>query len=77
MSATLEADKFSNYFNFCPVLNIPGRMFPVEVKFLADIVQDTGYVIEEWSEFARRRLGVASMLLLALYYIPWLRPLTC
>ncbi|KAL7752226.1 hypothetical protein RI367_002271 [Sorochytrium milnesiophthora] len=60
MSATLEAERFSQYFNRCPVLNIPGRMFPVQVSFLADIVQQTGYVIEESSEFARRRLGPSN-----------------
>ncbi|KAI0233182.1 ATP-dependent RNA helicase DHX29 [Lamellibrachia satsuma] len=32
MSATLDADKFSSYFHHCPVVNIPGRTFPVEVQ---------------------------------------------
>lgn len=31
MSATLDSDKFSAYFNHCPVVNIPGRTFPVKV----------------------------------------------
>lgn len=31
MSATVDCDKFSNYFNRCPVITIPGRTFPVEV----------------------------------------------
>ena len=30
-SATLDANKFSTYFNQCPVFNIPGRTFPVEI----------------------------------------------
>ena len=30
-SATLEAEKFSRYFNDCPVFRIPGRSFPVEI----------------------------------------------
>lgn len=34
MSATADCHKFSNYFNRCPVLNIPGRTFPVEVSRL-------------------------------------------
>lgn len=34
MSATLDSDKFSAYFNHCPVLSIPGRTFPVEVKLI-------------------------------------------
>lgn len=32
MSATVDCCKFSNYFNRCPVINIPGRTFPVEVR---------------------------------------------
>lgn len=32
-SATLDADKFSSYFNECPILTIPGRAFPVEVMY--------------------------------------------
>lgn len=32
-SATLDADKFSSYFNECPILSIPGRTFPVEVMY--------------------------------------------
>jgi ATP-dependent RNA helicase DHX29 len=34
MSATLDSEKFSKYFSHCPVLNIPGRTFPVEVGTL-------------------------------------------
>jgi len=30
-SATLEADKFSSYFNDCKIFSIPGRNFPVEI----------------------------------------------
>jgi ATP-dependent RNA helicase DHX8/PRP22 len=32
-SATLDADKFSEYFNKCPILTIPGRTFPVEIMY--------------------------------------------
>uniref|UniRef100_A0A3B3X0Y7 RNA helicase n=1 Tax=Poecilia mexicana TaxID=48701 RepID=A0A3B3X0Y7_9TELE len=32
MSATVDCDKFSSYFNRCPVVSIPGRTFPVEVS---------------------------------------------
>lgn len=32
MSATVDCHKFSNYFNRCPVVTIPGRTFPVEVR---------------------------------------------
>lgn len=32
-SATLDADKFSEYFNQCPIFHIPGRTFPVEIMY--------------------------------------------
>lgn len=32
-SATLDADKFSEYFNSCPIFSIPGRTFPVEIMY--------------------------------------------
>ncbi|KUI63672.1 Pre-mRNA-splicing factor ATP-dependent RNA helicase prp22 [Cytospora mali] len=32
-SATLDADKFSSYFNEAPIFTIPGRTFPVEVLY--------------------------------------------
>lgn len=32
-SATLDADKFSTYFNECPIFTIPGRTFPVEILY--------------------------------------------
>lgn len=32
-SATLDAEKFSEYFNGCPIFSIPGRTFPVEVMY--------------------------------------------
>lgn len=32
-SATLDSEKFSKYFNDCPVINIPGKTFPVEVMY--------------------------------------------
>ncbi|KAI5429503.1 hypothetical protein KIW84_034186 [Lathyrus oleraceus] len=32
-SATLDGDKVSKFFRDCPVLNIPGKLFPVEVLY--------------------------------------------
>ena len=32
-SATLNSSKFSNYFNNCPIIKIPGKTFPVEVLY--------------------------------------------
>eukprot|EP00382_Lankesteria_abbotti_P011065 CAMPEP_0113856102 /NCGR_PEP_ID=MMETSP0372-20130328/8892_1 /TAXON_ID=340204 /ORGANISM="Lankesteria abbotti" /LENGTH=92 /DNA_ID=CAMNT_0000830751 /DNA_START=336 /DNA_END=610 /DNA_ORIENTATION=+ /assembly_acc=CAM_ASM_000359 len=32
-SATLEAKKFSTYFDNAPIFKIPGRKFPVEIYY--------------------------------------------
>ncbi|KAK1141455.1 hypothetical protein N8T08_008995 [Aspergillus melleus] len=47
MSATLEAQRFSTYLGGVPVMNIPGRTFPVEMKFLEDAVEMTNYRLAE------------------------------
>ncbi|KAI0824200.1 P-loop containing nucleoside triphosphate hydrolase protein [Trametes gibbosa] len=54
MSATLEAEKISNYFGGCPVLSVPGRTFPVDVRFLEDAVELTKWKVAEGSPYARR-----------------------
>lgn len=43
MSATLNSDVFSKYFNNCPHINIPGFTFPVKEYFLEDILQITNF----------------------------------
>ncbi len=37
MSATLDESLFSSYFNNCPVINISGRTFPVEIHYQEDV----------------------------------------
>ncbi|XP_058021031.1 putative ATP-dependent RNA helicase DHX57 [Ahaetulla prasina] len=54
MSATLNTDIFSQYFNSCPIVNIPGSTFPVEQFFLEDAIAMTGYVLEHGSPYMRR-----------------------
>jgi ATP-dependent RNA helicase A len=39
MSATIDTNLFTQYFNSCPVIEIEGRAFPVETYFLEDIVE--------------------------------------
>uniref|UniRef100_A0A672YPW1 ATP-dependent DNA/RNA helicase DHX36 n=1 Tax=Sphaeramia orbicularis TaxID=375764 RepID=A0A672YPW1_9TELE len=43
MSATLNAEKFSQYFDNCPMIHIPGLTFPVKEFFLEDVVEMTRY----------------------------------
>ena len=38
MSATLNSDRFSQYFNNCPTIDIPGRTYPVEKYGLETIL---------------------------------------
>ncbi|CAM9579809.1 unnamed protein product [Ectocarpus fasciculatus] len=39
-SATLDAEKFSRYFNDCPIFTIPGRTFPVEILYCKEPESD-------------------------------------
>ncbi|XP_029423024.1 ATP-dependent DNA/RNA helicase DHX36 isoform X5 [Nannospalax galili] len=47
MSATLNAEKFSEYFGNCPMIHIPGFTFPVEEYLLEDIIEKIRYVPEQ------------------------------
>lgn len=47
MSATVDADRFSKYLGGAPVLNVPGRTFPVTVKYLEDAIELTGYTLDK------------------------------
>ena len=38
MSATVNAEKFSTYFGSCPIIEIPGTLYPVKRYYLEDIV---------------------------------------
>ncbi|XP_045540093.1 DExH-box ATP-dependent RNA helicase DExH6-like [Papilio machaon] len=37
MSATLDTEVFTKYFDPCPIVEVPGRTFPVQVTYLNDI----------------------------------------
>ncbi|XP_050521951.1 ATP-dependent RNA helicase A-like [Daktulosphaira vitifoliae] len=43
MSATIDTELFSKYFNNCPVIEVIGTCYPVKELFLEDIIQQTGY----------------------------------
>uniref|UniRef100_A0ACD5W477 Uncharacterized protein n=1 Tax=Avena sativa TaxID=4498 RepID=A0ACD5W477_AVESA len=38
MSATIDADRFSQYFNGCPVIEVPGHTYPVKTFYLEDVL---------------------------------------
>ncbi|KAI9805235.1 MAG: hypothetical protein M1833_005688 [Piccolia ochrophora] len=45
MSATVDAQRFSVYFDGAPSFTIPGRTFPVETKYLEDALELTNYKV--------------------------------
>lgn len=47
MSATVDAEKFSKYLNNAPVINIPGRHFPVISQYLEDAIELTNFSIDD------------------------------
>ena len=54
MSATVNSKLFSEYFDGAPVLNIPGRTFPVQQIFLEEILERSGFVLEPDSNFCKK-----------------------
>ncbi|CAD5225787.1 unnamed protein product [Bursaphelenchus okinawaensis] len=40
MSATLDAGKFQNYFDDCPLMSVPGRTHPVEIFYTPEAERD-------------------------------------
>ncbi|KAL8930444.1 MAG: hypothetical protein Q9208_000628 [Pyrenodesmia sp. 3 TL-2023] len=43
MSATVDAAKFSAYFDGAPIMIVPGRTFPVQVRYLEDAIEETRF----------------------------------
>jgi len=54
MSATIKSSTFSSYFGNAPVINIPGRTFPVEEIFLEDLLEKTEFTITEEMRFVNK-----------------------
>ncbi|KPJ19631.1 Dosage compensation regulator [Papilio machaon] len=44
MSATVDVTLFTNYFGNCPVIEIPGRTYPVQQYFLEDCIELTQFI---------------------------------
>lgn len=43
MSATLDAEQFSAFFYGCNIINVPGRLFHVQLYHLDEVLAITGY----------------------------------
>ncbi|KAH8394703.1 hypothetical protein KR222_002076, partial [Zaprionus bogoriensis] len=65
MSATIDTTLFSKYFGDCPVLEVPGRAFPVQQFFLEDIIQMTGFVPSAESRRKRKETDDEERMLLS------------
>ena len=44
MSATIDTTLFSQYFNNCPIVEVPGRAHPVTEYYLEDCIQLTNFM---------------------------------
>lgn len=53
MSATLDANKFSEYFSNCQCIDVPGRSFNVDISYLEDFLLDSKYQTEEMSKYTK------------------------
>jgi ATP-dependent helicase HrpA len=49
-SATIDTEKFSKAFDNAPIIEVSGRMFPVEVRYLSPEATGAGNLIENESE---------------------------
>eukprot|EP00959_Pyramimonas_sp_CCMP1952_P433447 9076811-Pyramimonas_sp.AAC.2 len=43
MSATLNTEVFSAYFDNCPIVSVPGFTYPVDDFYLEDVLELVGY----------------------------------
>ncbi|XP_052792916.1 3'-5' RNA helicase YTHDC2-like isoform X2 [Mya arenaria] len=55
MSATLNTKLFIKYFNNCPVVAVPGNLFPVDEYFLEDILSWTQYTNRKMERYKAER----------------------
>jgi len=57
MSATLDKELFGTFFYEAPIVNVPGRTFPVSTYYLEDLLEHTNHIIEEGSRCATRNFS--------------------
>ncbi|CAH1403730.1 unnamed protein product [Nezara viridula] len=53
MSATADSSTLSSYFNNCPVITVPGKLFEVKEHHLEDILKQTGYMTSEMEKMRK------------------------
>uniref|UniRef100_A0A0A9XY87 RNA helicase n=1 Tax=Lygus hesperus TaxID=30085 RepID=A0A0A9XY87_LYGHE len=72
MSATMNADRFSTYFNNCPTVHIPGFTYPVDEYYLEDILEEVPFKFPQSSgakmKKAMKELSTDDNLFMEAYY---------
>ena len=63
MSATLNAERFSEFFGGCPTVSIPGRAQPVQEFRLEDALQVTNHLVLQGSTLQRRLQLVGTIII--------------
>jgi len=66
-SATIEADRFSDYFGGAPVVDVSGRMYPVELRYRGPRIKEDAYrkpVADEEPDFDAALLAAVDELAL-------------
>lgn len=69
MSATMDAEKISKYFGGCPTISVPGRTFPVDVRFVEDAVEYTKWSISEKSLYAKRGMPLLDSIVVPRWHV--------
>lgn len=57
MSATLDSDVFSKYFDNCPVIDVPGRTYAVDVVYLDEVLCMTEYKTKRMQQYMDQNEG--------------------
>lgn len=73
MSATLNAEKFSDYYQDCPHINIPGFTFPVKEYYLEDVLEKTGYIYPNYMFNKKKRSRKKSSSFISDFVEPYAR----
>ncbi|KAK2182376.1 hypothetical protein NP493_355g01027 [Ridgeia piscesae] len=60
MSAALNVQLFSAYFNNCPIISVPGKLFDVQELFLEDVLKYTGYTNKDMEKY-KKELGHVAL----------------
>ncbi|EFN61923.1 Probable ATP-dependent RNA helicase DHX36 [Camponotus floridanus] len=60
MSATLNSERFSKYYNECPMIHIPGFTYPVQEFYLEDVLSLIQFRFPEAESTVYRKYGKAQ-----------------